>query len=192
MASVDNAITADEMEKMMKACVTPKEKLVLSCTMLFGMREGEIVHMREAWISYQSNKILIPMEQPCSCSYCKEVGKWKPKTRRGARAIPLWHEWGCASVKSYFGLYKDSGIKSRNTVQNIVKRIAERARVQSNVNPHGLRATAGTNFAEMGMSAQGLCEVMGWSDLRTAQHYIRRCGKTAERELKELKNNSLV
>lgn len=191
MASVDNCLKPEEMESMIKVCDKPREKLLLACSMLFGMRAGEIVHFKESWLSYQNNKIMIPAEQPCGCKDCKG-GDWSPKTRRGARAIPLWHDWGKTVVKEYFGLYKDSGIKSRRTIHNYIKRLAERARIQDRVYPHALRATAASHFAEMGMSAQGLCEVMGWEDLRTAQHYIRRLGKTAERELEQLKGNSLI
>jgi len=192
MASVDDALTPEEMEAMIKASNTPKEKMVIASSMLFGMRTGEIMHMRESWLSYQNDKIMIPESQPCECWECRNKKEWRPKTDRGTRAIPLWHDWGNASIKGFFGLYKDSGIKTRMTVYNIVKRVAKRGRVQTHTYPHALRATAASHFAEMGMSAQGLCEVMGWSDLRTAQHYIRRMGKTAERELKELKRNSVV
>ena len=190
MSSVDYSLNPEEMERMIKACEEPREKLVIACTMLFGMREGEIKHMREEWLSYQNNKIMIPSTQPCDCWQCK--GEWHPKTKRGARSIPMWHEWGKGAVKGYFSIRKDSGIKSRKTIYNIVQKIAERARVQRHTYPHGLRATAATHFAEMGMSAQGLCEVMGWIHLGTATAYITRLGKTAERELNTLKENSLV
>jgi len=182
------------MEKMVRAAQEPKEKLFLACTMFLGMRESEIAHMKEEWIRYQANKILIPQKQACECSECRNKkdkegnsrydGFWYPKSKAGARGIPLWHPYPKEVIKSWFAIYKDVPY-TRKTVYNVLVNLAERARVQKRVYPHALRATAATHYAEMGLSAQGLCEVMGWGDLRTDQHYIRRLGKTAERELSE-------
>ena len=43
-------------------------------------------------------------------------------------------------------------------------------------------------FAEAGLSAQALRQVMGWAKLETAERYIVRSGRAAERELEENKN----
>jgi len=69
-----------------------------------------------------------------------------------------------------------------------IKRIAQRTTIQKKVTPHTLRATAGYMFAEAGLSAQALRQVMGWAKLETAERYIVRSGRAAERELEENKN----
>lgn len=73
--------------------------------------------------------------------------------------------------------------KSRRTLQLKLKRIAKRAGLTKKVYPHALRSTAAMMFANAGLSAQGLCEIMGWEDLRTAQAYITRSGRTAAKEI---------
>jgi len=60
------------------------------------------------------------------------------------------------------------------------------------VTPHTLRATAAFMFAEAGLSAQALRQVMGWTKLETAEHYIIRSGRAAEREIEENKGKLWV
>ena len=58
--------------------------------------------------------------------------------------------------------------------------MAERARIPHRFYAHAGRATAATPFADLGLGEQDLCDVMGWSDLRTARPYIRRSGRNLE------------
>lgn len=58
--------------------------------------------------------------------------------------------------------------------------MAERARIPHRFYAHAGRATAATQFADLGLGEQDLCDVMGWSDLRTARPYIRRSGRNLE------------
>ena len=59
------------------------------------------------------------------------------------------------------------------------------AEIKHPVTPHGLRATGATWFAQAGYSITGLQHHFGWSELRTAQHYIRASGASAMRDMEE-------
>jgi site-specific recombinase XerD len=63
--------------------------------------------------------------------------------------------------------------------------MAKRAGLTRPIYPHALRATAAYQLAEAGLSAQALRQLMGWSDLRTAQAYIDAAGVAAQIELEE-------
>ncbi len=113
--------------------------------------------------------------------------QWHPKTRAGVRSIPFRYFLATREVlKGYFGAYDSVG-KSRRALQLKLKRVAKRAGLTKKVYPHALRATAAMMFANVGLSAQALCEVMGWEDLRTAQAYIARSGHTATKEIEARK-----
>lgn len=44
--------------------------------------------------------------------------------------------------------------------------------------PHGLRTTAAVNLAERGATAPEIMAVMGWKDIKLAEHYIQGANKT--------------
>lgn len=73
--------------------------------------------------------------------------------------------------------------KSRRSLQLKLKQIAKRTDLTKKIYPHALRSTSAMMFANAALSAQGLCEIMGWEDLRTAQAYIARSGRTAANEI---------
>ena len=74
---------------------------------------------------------------------------------------------------------------SRIAIFNRVKRMASAAAIKHPVTPHGLRATGATWFAQAGYSITGLQHHFGWSELRTAQHYVQASGASAMRDMEE-------
>ncbi len=157
------------------------------------MRIGEIAHLNKSWLDFQDEKIHIPSKMECTCFECTKKKKtWRPKTEAGARSIPFKHFPVTREVlKGFFGAY-DSVDRSRRALQLKLKRIAQRSEIPKKIYPHALRATAAIQFANAGLSAQALCGVMGWEDLRTAQHYITRSGRAAEREIEANKTEFVL
>lgn len=182
--SRDDYLTKDELQTLYKACTDIDDRLLICATGQLGMRVGEVAHLQKDWIDFQDDRIHIPSSIPCACFECRRRDNaWTVKTPAGARSIPFRHFPTTREVlKGYFGAF-DAVAKSRRALQLRLKRIAKRAGMTKKVYPHALRATAGMMFANAGLSAQGLCEVMGWEDLRTAQAYIARSGRTAAKEI---------
>ncbi len=189
----DDYITKAELQELFKAAVDIEEKLLVCAAGQLGMRVGEIAHLSKAWIDFQDDKVQIPASMACPCFECQtKGGLWGPKTPAAVRAIPFKHFPVTREVlKSYFGAYDEVG-KSRRALQLKLKRVAQRAGLTKKVYPHALRSTAAMMFANAGLSAQALCEVMGWEDLRTAQSYIARSGRTAAKEIEERKTEFVL
>jgi integrase len=189
----DDYLTKAELEELFKACKDIEEKLLVCAAGQLGMRVGEIAHLSKSWIDFQDDRVQIPASMECGCFECRSKGgTWGPKTQAAIRSIPFKHFPVTREVlKAYFGAYDKVG-RSRRALQLKLKRIARRAGLTKKVYPHALRSTAAMMFANAGLSAQALCEVMGWEDLRTAQSYIARSGRTAAKEIEEKKTEFVL
>ena len=184
----DDFLDGKELNELFQACEDIHEKLLVCCSGQLGMRVGEIAHLNKSWIDFQDDFIRIPKSMECSCFECRKIDHtWRPKTKAGVRSIPFKSFPTTREVlKGFFGAYDDVSA-SRRTLQRRLKAIAQRANLTKKLYTHALRSTAAMQFANAGLSTQALCEIMGWEDLRTAQVYIRRSGRTAAKEIEERK-----
>jgi len=177
MRSRDNALNQTEFNELLAACNHGKDKILVILCGGLGMRASEVSQLRDSWIDWQTCSIRIPSYE----------GSWTPKTESSIRAIPFKHmDRGRAIISQYFGVYTGTNI-TRVGIYKRIQRIAKRTKIQKKVTPHSLRATAASMFAECGLSAQALRQVMGWSRLETADRYITRSGRAAEMELEQNK-----
>jgi len=177
MQSKDNALNQAEFNELLTACKDGKDKILVILCGGLGMRASEVGHLKTKWIDWQASTITIPSKE----------GSWSPKSKNSARLIPFkYMERAKAIISHYFALHPDINI-GRIAIYKRIQEIAKRTEIQKRVTPHSLRATTAYMFAEAGLSAQALRQVMGWSKLETAESYIIRSGRAAERELEEHK-----
>lgn len=182
MQSKDNSLTRIEFEELLSACRDGKDQLLVILCGGLGMRAGEVANMRSSWIDWQSNKINIPSSE----------GSWTPKTKSSARSIPYRSMERAKVIISHYFALNDTLQMKRCAIYLRIQRIAKRTKIMKKVTPHTLRATAAFCYAEAGLSAQALRQVFGWTKLETAEHYIARTGRAAERELEEGKGKLWV
>lgn len=205
-SSKEHALNEEEFERVLNACdmtdyFLEDKFLVLSMSKL-GLRLGEIAHMKEYWVDFVRGEITIPSHDPCDCIYCRNAFKgkskrrniqtddvmkvqWCPKTKAGARTI--WFEFDLELkevIKSVITKYKACPFSTSN-IRRRIRKLGERAGIQK-LHPHGLRATAATNFAYDGMDVATLKTIMGWEHIEIAVRYIATSGAMAKKSLKKL------
>jgi integrase len=175
-----------------------------------GMRAGEIAHMREDWVDWRRNMVVVPRHEPCEkgkdggpCGYCRQQAQqrvehnddlalddalaysWSAKTDAAAREIPFDFDPRVSlAVERFFEKY-DEYPTSRQSVNRRVTKAAETAPQldATDVYPHALRATAATFHAARGLDVLPLQAMFGWADLSTAQNYIQKSGENTARAL---------
>jgi len=144
-----------------------------------GLRVGELSHMRGDWITEEGN-LKIPSQIMCNCAECARMrnGLWKPKTRAGARTLPI-PERMRKDLAELFRI-KPYGMEvSRVGLYYRTKRILLRAGIKfkglskDTGFPHCLRSSCATMLALGGMSPIGLCAFMGWKSINIGSHYIQ-------------------
>ena len=168
------SLNNDQIRSVVGACTTLEERFLLKAPLFLGLRVGELVHMRSDWV-IPPKEVRVPAQQWCDCLGClkqkKNPGRWSPKTKSGARIIPL-----TAPVRTEVLEYLDShrnGLQmSRFVATRKIKRVLKRAHLEESF-AHALRATCATKLASAGLNAAQLCYLMGWANLKTAEKYVR-------------------
>ena len=179
--------------------------LILYAGGRLGMRAGEISHMTADWVDFRRSVIDVPRHEPCDCGYCRKQAKqaadhdddldveadlttrWKPKTDASVRSIPFdFDEDVAAVVRAFFERF-DAYPHSRLSVNRRVNRVAEIAGEDvDSIYPHCLRATAASYHAYRGLPAAALQSLFGWTDLDTAQKYVRLSGGQTQQALNDV------
>lgn len=183
--------------------------ILIGCGRL-GLRAGELCHVHTDWIDWGREMLKIPSHYPCRksdgepCGYCRKrarcavrredaleveealAQRWQPKTKAGARAVPFDFSERVRDAVAEFAFCFDEYEHSRASVNRRVDRVLDEAGMpRSACYPHALRATAATWHSVQGLSTAALQSLLGWSDLQTAQKYVRASGGQTQRALAE-------
>ena len=158
----------EETDRMVNACRTFREKLVVWVLLDTGMRVGELCSLRRDQIYWQEDRITV-------------FGKGDPYGSRSKRRIvPLTPR--CKQLLSvHFATNESLGFTTR-TAQRIVKAVANRAMITKPVTPHVLRHTFAVNCVKSGVSTASLKKLLGHDHLETTEIYLNICPEDALEE----------
>ena len=175
--SRDDILTRDELAALVDAATDPLDKVILSALAYYGMRADELAAMRRDWLDFHKGLIQIPETD--------RITKWRPKSSAGARTIPAldMSPNGWDAIRRYMTAHEGIDI-SRQTIYRRTVKLSHAAGMTRRIYPHALRATAATEAAYKINNPSVLCDIFGWSDLKTAQIYIRRAGGQAQEAVK--------
>lgn len=166
-----------------------------------GLRRGEIAHFSVAWLDWDRKLLRIPAFEPCDCGYCRRqarseartsdelsyrnalAGRWHPKTTASARVIPFDVSLRVELFIEEFEERDEAFPKSTTTINRRLQEAVEQSDLTGRVYPHCLRATAAIYHSYRGVTPVPLQGMMGWSDLTTAQKYIRISGIATARAI---------
>jgi len=158
---------------MAAAADDPLDRVILYSLAVYGLRADEMASMRSEWLDFHRGLIKIPG--------IDRITKWKPKSAAGERTIPAldMSPDGWEAIRRYMTAHDRIDI-SRQTIYRRIVKLAKAAKINRRVYPHALRATAATEAAYRISNPNILCDIFGWSDLKTAQIYIKRAGGRAQ------------
>lgn len=166
-------LAREEFKAMDSAATDSLDRVILYALAVYGMRADELANTRRDWLDFHRGLIKIPESDRST--------KWKPKSTAGARTIPAldMSSDGWDAIRRYMTAHEQINI-SRQTIYRRIVKLARSAGIERRVYPHALRATAATEAAYKISNPQILCDIFGWSDLKTAQIYIKRAGGRAQ------------
>ena len=214
--SKDDALTDREFQLLLEGAGAMRDyygqqaRFITLVAGRLGLRSGEIAHMREDWIDWRRNMIVVPRHQACEkgedggiCGYCRAQAKqrvehneemtldealrysWSAKTDAAAREVPFDFDPRTElAIERFFDRYEEYPC-SRQSINRRIKRAAEEAPEldPDDIYPHCLRATAATAMAARGLDILPMQSMFGWSDISTAQAYIAQSGENTARAL---------
>jgi len=161
------AVTPDDLEKMIAACNTLRDRALL-CTMRdTGCRAGEMIDMTWQDVHLQARRIFVTGK--------RQKSRWVFVSRETSGILagykktvphdpddPVW--WG------YIGR-KDSKPLRYRGLHSLLKRIAERANVTGRWNPHAWRHAFGKRMNKAGVPTLALQGMMGHESPETTAIY---------------------
>ena len=164
-------LTQDEANRLANACETHREKLIIWVLLDTGLRVSELASLTKDKIDWQNHRLIIDGKNGLN-------GK---KSKR--RVVPLSQRVR-PLLEGHFAIYDTIGVGTR-TIQRLVKRVANRARISRPVVPHVLRHTFSVTAIKKGISTRSLQEVLGHDNLAMTELYIHLEPEDAMREFTE-------
>ena len=162
---VREPLNAAECDRMVNACNTFPEKLVVWLLLDTGLRVSELCGLRRNQTHWQENQLVV-------------WGKGGPYGRRGKRRVVPLTARAKRLLEIHFCTRDRIGL-SKRTAQRIVKRVANRAMITKPVSPHVLRHTFAVNCVKKGVSTASLKKILGHDRLETTEIYLNICPEDA-------------
>jgi integrase/recombinase XerD len=152
----------DEVNRIINACNTFREKFIVWTLLDTGLRLSEFADLNKDNIQWQERRLVI-------------YGK---KTKR--RIIPMTDRVR-KLIEHHFAENNTVGLTKR-TVARTVKKVADKAGIAKPVSPHVLRHTFSVNCIRKGVSTRALQYFLGHDRLTTTEIYLNLSPEDAIRE----------
>ena len=167
VAEIREALTAREVEQMRVACGTNiRDNVVLELFLASGCRVSEVTGMRVENIDVRNRcvKVLGKGMKERIVYFSDRLIVYLELYLNGRTEGPV-----VLSVKAPY-----QGIK-KNAMENIIRKIAQKAGIEKSVFPHLLRHTFATRALNKGMPLTSLCDLMGHASIDTTRIYAKNC-----------------
>jgi integrase/recombinase XerD len=168
---VREPLNYEECDRIVNACKSFTEKLVLWVLLDTGLRVHEFCGLRRDQVHWQENCLVV----------WGKGGWYGSKGKR--RVVPLTAR-AKRLLEVHFATNEGMGFSTR-TAQRIVRRVANRAMISKPVTPHVLRHTFAVNCVKRGVSTASLKKLLGHDRLETTEIYLNICPEDALNEFFE-------
>lgn len=189
-------LTDQEIENLLAACQTAKEKAIIELMYGAGLRVSELVGLNVDDLNFNqgylkclgkgSKERIVPIgsiavqaiavmlkERAALKAEQEALQAAKPKRGRPKRKAPPVMTSGRAQKFKSDPLFLDNDGKrlSRLVVWQYIKRLAKRAEITKSISPHTLRHSFATHLLERGADLRAVQELLGHANLVTTQLY---------------------
>jgi integrase/recombinase XerD len=168
---VREPLLGEEADNLANACETTEEKLVVWTLLDTGLRIAELCSLTPQNIQWQSRQIRIK-------------GKGGPYGKKSRQRVVPMSPRVRALLEPYFALNSSWFVQSRQA-QNIVKRVANRAKLSRQVSPHVLRHTFATLALQKGISLAAVQKALGHERLSTTAIYLNLTDQHIQEEFEK-------
>ena len=162
---VREPLNAEETDRLVNACRSFQEKLVVWVLLDTGLRVHEFCALRRDNVQWQENCLIV----------WGKGGWYGHKGKR--RVVPLTAR-ARRLLEVHFCTNEGIGL-SKRTAQRLVKRVANQAMITKPVTPHILRHSFAVNCVKRGVSTASLKKILGHDRLETTEIYLNICPEDA-------------
>ena len=151
-------LSDDEVNRLINACDTFREKFVIWTLLDTGLRLSEFADLKLDNIQWQERRLVIH-------------GKGGPYSKKSKRRIIPMTDRVRRLLEYHFAENNSIGVTKR-TVARIVKKVVNKAGISKPVSPHVLRHTFSVNCIKKGISTRALQTLLGHDRLITTELYL--------------------
>ena len=155
---VREPLSREEADRLVNACNSFREKLIVWVLLDTGLRIGELCGLRRGDVLWQENRMVV-------------WGKGGPYGTHGKRRVVPLTDRAKKLLEMHLLTNDRMGLTVR-TAQRVVKRVANRAMISKPVTPHILRHSFAVNCVKKGMSTASLKKILGHDRLETTEIYL--------------------
>lgn len=165
-------LTLEEEARLVNACETSLERLIIWTLLDTGLRVSELVSLTPDKIDWQGNRLTI----------FGKGGIYGSQSKR--RVVSLTYRTA-PLIQSYFSINDRLEITTARGVQKLIKRVANRAKITKNVTPHILRHTFAVRAVQKSISLPALQRLLGHDRLTTTEIYLNLSPEDVLREFRD-------
>lgn len=163
-------LTQEEATRLANACGTSLEKIIVWTLLDTGLRAQELAGLTKDNIDWQTHRLTI-------------YGKGGPYGKKSKRRIVPMTDRIQPLLESYFAINEEFGY-TRRWIWQIVKQVANRARITRPTSPHVLRHTFAVTAIQKGISLPALQRILGHDHLTTTAIYLNLSPEESLNEFK--------
>ncbi len=160
---IPEVLTIEEVKKLIDVVENPKHNLILKLMYGCGLRVSEVVNLKGNDMLFDEGLIHIKLAKGKKDRFVKIPESIKNKLE--------------SYLKIYFENYlfpsQRGGKLTTRTIQMILKNVRKKAKISKNVHPHTLRHSFATHLLENGVDLRLIQKLLGHSDIKTTQIYLR-------------------
>lgn len=189
--SKEQALEPEEEKEMFKAIETLNKNIKSETKLRYqilvhlladsGLRISEAIQVRKSWFKESTDGLILVI--PDKDRDLRNMKRdWTPKSKAGAREVIFLNQAIAEKIKTFY-TYNVKGLGfSRQRAFQVIQKLGS-AINKPLLHPHALRSTYANKLVYAGVNDSTLCYYMGWSDLKTAKHYVKTSKVAAKKDL---------
>lgn len=160
---IPQVLTFDEVRRLIKVISNIKHKLIIKLLYGCGLRVGEVVNLRLGDFNFEERLIYIRLAKGRKDRFVKIPDSLKEELINYSKFLD----------NDVFFSSSRGGKLTTKTIQQIVKRSVEKAGIVKKISPHTFRHSFATHLLENGTDIRIIQELLGHSDIKTTQIYLK-------------------
>ena len=167
-------LTKDEVKSLIKAAPTQKSRLLISLLYSSGLRVSELIGLKKNNIDLENNEGVVKSgkgDKDRAILFSKNLANELKEYSTTINSDYLFPGWNNQKM-------------SVRNVQNLIKRLTEKAGINKKVSPHTFRHSFATHLHEDGLDIRKIQVLLGHSRIDTTEIYT----KVSVKNLRDIKN----
>lgn len=173
------SLKSDEAVRLLNECKNPREYAIIMLFLNNGLRISELINLELEDFNYEENTITVTRKGglkkviPISNEVKKAIVEYL-KCRKNTSCTKLFVSNGGEKMYPY-------------SINRTIKKLTERANIETNISAHSLRRTLATDLHKSGYDIKEIKDVLGHKSINTTALYIKDEEETMRRVVREHK-----